>query len=98
MVVIADTSPLNYLVLIDRIELLRRLFTEVFVPDAVLGELSHPLSPPAVARWVENRPGWVRRFADPPAGSIRFWMDSEREKGRRFPSRKRCRRRRSSGD
>jgi len=35
MVVIADASPLNYLVLIDQIELLPRLFREVFVPDAV---------------------------------------------------------------
>jgi predicted nucleic acid-binding protein len=66
MVVIANTSPLNYLVLIDQIDLLPRLFTEVVVPDAVLGELSRSEAPPPVARWVASPPGWVRRVADPP--------------------------------
>lgn len=66
MVVIADASPLNYLVLIHRIELLPRLFTEVFVPDAVLEELTRPETPPEVVRWVESGPAWVRRVADRP--------------------------------
>ncbi len=64
MVVIADTSPLNYLVLIGQIQLLPRLFTEVFVPDAVIGELSHPESPNEVRRWAANIPAWVRRVVD----------------------------------
>ena len=90
MVVIADTSPLNYLVLIDRIELLRRLFTEAFVPDAVLGELSDPLSPPAVARWAGTAQAGFGVSRTHLVALIRFWMDSERAKGQRFPSRKRC--------
>ena len=65
MVVIADASPLNYLVLIDRIELLQRLFTQVFVPDQVLEELRRPEAPPPVSQWVANRPDWVQRVAIP---------------------------------
>src|SRR5437016_334241 len=64
MVVIADASPLNYLVLINQIELLHRLFTEVFVPDAVLEELNRPETPPEVVRWMESRPAWIRRVID----------------------------------
>ena len=33
--VVADTGPLNYLVLIDAIELLPKLFEKVFIPEAV---------------------------------------------------------------
>jgi len=37
--VVADTGPLNYLVLIDAIELLPKLFKRVFTPEAVRAEL-----------------------------------------------------------
>jgi predicted nucleic acid-binding protein len=47
-VVIADTSPLNYLVLIGRIDILGSLYGKVFVPPEVLAELAdaalHPRS------------------------------------------------------
>ena len=69
MVVIADASPLNYLVLIRQIELLPRLFTEVFVPDAVIEELSRPESPVEVRRWATNSPDWVRRVVNLPVES-----------------------------
>jgi predicted nucleic acid-binding protein len=39
MIVIADTSPLNYLVLIGEAEVLRRLYGQVVIPEAVLREL-----------------------------------------------------------
>jgi predicted nucleic acid-binding protein len=39
-IVVADTGPLNYLVLIDAIDLLPRLFDRVFVPLAVRDELT----------------------------------------------------------
>ena len=76
MVVIADTSPLNYLVLIEQIELLPRLFLEVVVPDAVMEELSQPETPPAVSSWAASRPDWVYRvenpalFDDPALGTL----------------------------
>jgi len=45
MIVIADTSPLNYLVLIGQADLLQRLYRRVVIPEAVLRELSHPETP-----------------------------------------------------
>jgi predicted nucleic acid-binding protein len=45
MVVIADASPLNYLVLIEQIDLLHRSFGEVLIPDAVIDELSRSETP-----------------------------------------------------
>ncbi len=40
MIVVADTSPLNYLLLIDEIDLLPAIFGEVLLPPAVFQELS----------------------------------------------------------
>ena len=59
MIAVADTSPLNYLVLIDRIRILPRLFEHVIVPAGVIGELQHPRSPPRVAAWAAHPPEWV---------------------------------------
>jgi predicted nucleic acid-binding protein len=40
MIVISDTSPLNYLALIEEINILRQLFKEIIVPRAVALEIS----------------------------------------------------------
>jgi predicted nucleic acid-binding protein len=59
MVVIADTSPLNYLLLIGEIDLLRDLYEEVVVPGAVLVEMTHFNAPVVVRSWAQNLPLWV---------------------------------------
>lgn len=59
-VVVADTTPLNYLVLIEQVEVLHRLFGEVMIPEAVLTELRHPKAPAAVTAWLQNLPHWLR--------------------------------------
>jgi predicted nucleic acid-binding protein len=59
MVVIADTSPLNYLVLTEYAEVLPHLYGQVVIPHAVLQELLHPNAPPAVARWIAAAPAWL---------------------------------------
>jgi predicted nucleic acid-binding protein len=56
MIVIADTSPLNYLVLIEEVEILSRLFGIVIIPPAVFEELSDPETPTAVRDWIAKRP------------------------------------------
>ena len=33
MIVVSDTSPVNYLLLIDQIDLLPRLFQQIIIPD-----------------------------------------------------------------
>ncbi len=57
--VISDTSPINYLMLIGRIDLIRKLFGTVIIPTQVLRELSHPRAPDPVRRWSLDLPEWV---------------------------------------
>ncbi|MGF1491114.1 MAG: hypothetical protein ACFBSC_01395 [Microcoleaceae cyanobacterium] len=45
MIVVADTSPICYLVLIDQIGLLPRLYDQITIPDVVLRELQSPNAP-----------------------------------------------------
>ena len=57
--VIADTSPVNYLLLIGHIDLLHDLFDRVILPAVVRDELSHPKAPPVVKAWIADPPAWV---------------------------------------
>jgi len=57
--VIADTSPINYLLLIGQIDILPALFEKVILPAAVLEELRHPKAPTAVRQFVAACPTWV---------------------------------------
>jgi predicted nucleic acid-binding protein len=57
--VVADTGPLNYLVLIDAIELLSKLFEKVFTPAAVQAELLDPEAPAIVRAWAAQPPPWL---------------------------------------
>ena len=59
-VVVADTTPLNYLIVIGRDHLLEEMFGEVLIPQAVLDELRHPKAPAAVAEWLKQTPRWLR--------------------------------------
>lgn len=57
--VVADTSPLVYLILIEQIQILPKLFANVLIPDAVHGELGHRLTPEPVRAWTEALPTWA---------------------------------------
>lgn len=57
--VVADTSPIFYLLSINHIELLPQLFGKVLLPDAVHRELSHPAAPTLVREWAAGLPLWV---------------------------------------
>jgi len=59
MIVIADTSPLNYLIQIDCIHLLPRLYGKILVPAGVLRELSNAGAPAAVQTWAMQTPPWI---------------------------------------
>jgi predicted nucleic acid-binding protein len=58
MLIVADTSPINYLILLDQDTLLLQLYDQVVVPPAVHGELQHPQTPPVVRAWVAQPPPW----------------------------------------
>ena len=51
MIVVADSGPVHYLLLVDQIELLRRFYGRVVIPDAVASELIYQRLPAARCRW-----------------------------------------------
>ncbi len=59
MVVVADTSPINYLVLIGQSDLLKQLYQQILIPPAVLKELKHPGAPKTVRDWAVSHPPWL---------------------------------------
>jgi predicted nucleic acid-binding protein len=59
IVVVSDTSPLRYLVLVEQVEVLPRLFDEVLVPPAVLLEMSQVRTPGPVRAWAASPPAWL---------------------------------------
>jgi predicted nucleic acid-binding protein len=65
VVVISDTGPIHYLILIGRVDLLSHFFGEVLVPSAVLRELNHPHTPLPVREWILNRPPWIKEVVCP---------------------------------
>jgi predicted nucleic acid-binding protein len=81
MIVIADTSPLNYLILIGEAEVLRRLYARVVIPEAVLRELQNPQAPAKVAEWIAQPPAWLEIIGstEPSDPGLRFLGEGERE-------------------
>lgn len=59
MIVIADTGPINYLVLICEIEVLPKLYNRILIPPSVCGELQHARAPEAVRLWINQPPEWL---------------------------------------
>ncbi len=75
MIVIADTTPINYLVLIDRVEILSQLYGRVLIPPAVWEEFQRPETPEAVRAWIGRRPAWLEirgaeRSPEPALGNL----------------------------
>lgn len=81
MIVVADTSPLNYFLQIKCESLLPSLYQHVLVPPAVLRELAHPDAPKVVAQWLLHLPDWIeaRRTAAPPDAALVDLDPGERE-------------------
>lgn len=62
MIVVADTTPLNYLIQLGYPEVLRELYGRVLVPPAVLTEMRHPDAPPEVQAWAGSPPVWLEEM------------------------------------
>jgi predicted nucleic acid-binding protein len=61
MIVVADASPLHYLVLIERSDILPALYGRALTSPVVLEELSQShTTPEAVRRWAAARPDWLQ--------------------------------------
>lgn len=81
MIVIADTTPINYLVLIGEQELLPALFYQVILPEAVFRELLATATPQVVRQWLSNHPQWleIRKVTMAPDTSLSHLDEGERE-------------------
>ena len=59
MIVVSDTSPICYLLLIGEIELLPQLYGQVLIPQTVQQELADERSPAVVQAWISQPPEWL---------------------------------------
>ena len=68
MIVVADTSPINYLILIDQIAILEVLYGRILIPHAVHEELLSLKAPSSVRAWAKNPPHWLEILS--PSGRL----------------------------
>jgi len=59
MLVVADTSALNYLLLIHQETLLPVLYERVVIPPGVYQELLRSETPEVVRQWLAHHPDWL---------------------------------------
>ncbi len=79
--IVADTTPLNYLVLIQATDILPELYRTVLIPPAVKAELAHPNTPAVVRAWISQPPAWLEvvRLKRPVDSALEHLDAGERE-------------------
>ncbi|KKJ00018.1 DUF3368 domain-containing protein [Prochlorothrix hollandica] len=60
MIIVSNTTPLNYLTVIGEVEILPQLFSTVTIPPAVHTELKHTDAPAIVQAWANQLPSWIQ--------------------------------------
>lgn len=60
MLVVSDSSPLNFLVRLDCVDVLPKLFGTVLIPSTVAEELMHPGAPDNVKSFLASPPDWLQ--------------------------------------
>jgi predicted nucleic acid-binding protein len=77
ILVVADTTPLRYLVEMDCQHVLPALFARVLIPAAVLGELMRQQTPAVVRTWAGQLPSWaeVRELTAAPDETLLAELD-----------------------
>jgi predicted nucleic acid-binding protein len=76
--VVADASPLHYLILVDVADILSHLFETVHIPVEVRDELTCEAAPPDVRTWMQRSPRWIETL---PVPSLAFSDPSLRSLG-----------------
>jgi predicted nucleic acid-binding protein len=66
MIVVADTTPINYLILIEEIDVLPMLYGRVIVPRLVSEELMRSRAPAMVREWMKQPPDWLEVLSPTP--------------------------------
>jgi predicted nucleic acid-binding protein len=56
MIVVSDTSPINYLLAIGQVEILPKLFGTIVIPSVVMAELKAGNAPESHLRWLTKLP------------------------------------------
>ncbi|MGB6266499.1 MAG: DUF3368 domain-containing protein [Candidatus Acidiferrales bacterium] len=81
MIVVADTSPINYLILIEEIDILTKIYGTVVIPRAVRDELLRPSAPEMVRARIGQLPAWieVRSSTQAPDASLEQLDAGERD-------------------
>ena len=64
-VVVADATPLHYLILIEAVHVLPRLFERIHVPAEVHDELTCEATPAVIGTWMRKCPEWLEVLAAP---------------------------------
>ena len=59
MIVVADTSPINYLVLIEAVGILADLYEKIIIPKAVFEELKAVETPEKVRKFINTLPPYI---------------------------------------
>lgn len=59
MLVVSDSSPLNFLIRLRCESVLPTLFGRVLIPPTVQEELSRPTTPPTVREFIASGPAWL---------------------------------------
>jgi|SRR5580765_4862975 len=79
--IVADTTPLNYLVLIEAIDVLPQLYGRILIPPAVLTELSDPQAPAKIRDWAAQAHPWLEvvPLREPADSSLMHLDAGERE-------------------
>ncbi len=81
MLVVTDTSPINYLLLTGYVDVLPVLHGDVVIPQAVARELRDPRTPDLVRQWIAAPPAWcsIQRPQGPVDPALADLGDGERE-------------------
>jgi len=58
MITVSNTTPLRYLIEIEKVHILETLFGQVFIPEKVAEELQRPKTPQKVKDWMQSLPAW----------------------------------------
>jgi predicted nucleic acid-binding protein len=59
MIVVSDTSPLRYIIEIDKAHILETIFGKIIIPEKVAEELQGSKTPQQVRDWMKTPPAWL---------------------------------------
>jgi len=76
MIVVADASPLRYLVVIGAVDVLKTLYSRVLLPEAVAEELQDAKTPATVRAWIAQPPAWCEIRPNPPSDPALRFLDA----------------------